>query len=182
MLPLGLWTPGVKRMQRRPPGRALLPLLRGRTPSEDRRSASLPQLGPPRPRGGPSWGFGSHAQSKTIRSAPVIGPPILPLMPNLEHEGHDVRRGRKRMLARPALLRLETIKADAPIPSQPEIELASRDAEKATCLTDVLGDLLVVLYPPQPDLRPSKLFLFPLCLSHAGLLAREIQPVHGISY
>jgi hypothetical protein len=90
------------------------------------------------------------------------------MMTDLDDEGHDVRRRLERVVARPALLSPEIAKPDLPVSAQPEIELAARDPAKAACLTDVPGDLFVVMDPSQTDLRSAKRVLLPLRLSHAG--------------
>ena len=59
--------------------------------------------------------------------------PVLSLVADLEDQCHDMWRGRERMLAGSALLRL--------------------DSEEAARLADVLGYLLVVLDPSQADLN-----------------------------
>jgi len=86
------------------------------------------------------------------------------------------------VVARPALLSPETAKPDLPTSPQPEIELAAGDPEKAAGLTDVPGDLFVVMDPTKPNLRPPQLLLFSLAFSHVGPPRGEIEPVHGKSY
>ncbi len=51
-------------------------------------------------------------------------------------------------------------------PKSSGTELSSRDPKGAARLTDVVGDLLIVLDPPQPRLRLSQLLLLARCLSH----------------
>ena len=106
---------------------------------------------------------------------------VLSLMTDPEDEGHDVRRRLEWVVARPALLSPKR-------PRKPTCryrrnqEQAAGDPEKAAGLTDVPGDLFVVMDPTKPNLRPPQLLLFSLAFSHVGPPRGEIEPVHGESY
>jgi len=92
--------------------------------------------------------------------------PVLPLGPDAQDEGHDVRRRGEMGLARSGFEVLQPLEPVFAVPLEPGIELAPRDPEESAGLADVVGDLLVVLNPPQPGLRLSQLLLFGGRLSH----------------
>src|SRR5262245_32018065 len=60
------------------------------------------------------------------------------------------------------------------VPLEPGIELPARDPEEAAGLTDIVGDLPVVLNPPQSGLRLSQLLLLGGRFSHEHAPSIEI--------
>jgi len=83
----------------------------------------------------------------------------LPLSADAEDEGDDVWRRGEARLSRSRLEVLQALAACLAIPAQPHIELSSsRHPKQAARLTDVVGDLLIVLDPRPPRLRLPRSF------------------------
>src|SRR5262249_45098679 len=92
--------------------------------------------------------------------------PVLSLGPDAQDEGHDVRGRGEMGFARSGLEVFRPLKRMLAVPFEPGIELPARDPEESAGLTDIVGDLLVVLNPPQSGLRLSQLLLLGGCFSH----------------
>jgi hypothetical protein len=80
--------------------------------------------------------------------------PVLSFLTDAEDQRLDLRRCAMGTRARPPRTVPETRDPLSAVPAVPSVELVPGDPEEAARLTNVSGDLLVVLNHPEPGLRP----------------------------